>query len=209
MLKKLFTNDKFFAISTFCSAFSLAVLGIIYAIQYSDGMFGSGVIKIVGSIYLVVLYISYKRHEKNVLKGIMGATLSTMLISALYVIPMITLPAEKVIIPLNAVLSALLLTNHFVINSSRKSSPTNIRLNQVLVLLIAINLIAWSVVWFPYSLTATDIIADVCAIVGFAFMAASIVCVESRLDAYRLDREEAGWTEEAGYPEGYVHQKDR
>jgi len=38
---------------------------------------------------------------------------------------------------------------------------------------------------------------------------AAIVCVESRLDAYRLDREEAGWTEEKGYPEGYVHEHQK
>jgi len=41
---------------------------------------------------------------------------------------------------------------------------------------------------------------------GFACMTATIVCVESHLDAYRIDREAAGWTEEAGYPEGYVHE---
>jgi len=34
------------------------------------------------------------------------------------------------------------------------------------------------------------------------------VCVESRLDAYRLDRETAGWSEEKGYPEGYDRTKN-
>lgn len=36
-----------------------------------------------------------------------------------------------------------------------------------------------------------------------------IVCVESRLDAYRLNREKAGWTEETGYPEGYRHEYEK
>ena len=46
-------------------------------------------------------------------------------------------------------------------------------------------------------------------VIGFIGMTSVVVCVESRLDAYRMDREAAGWTEERGYPEGYVRPKDQ
>jgi len=53
------------------------------------------------------------------------------------------------------------------------------------------------------------ITASIFDIIGFIGTALVVVCVESRLDAYRLDREAAGWTEEKGYPEGYVHEYEK
>ena len=31
----------------------------------------------------------------------------------------------------------------------------------------------------------------------------TLVCLDTKLDTYRMMRQEAGWTEETGYPEGY------
>jgi len=60
-----------------------------------------------------------------------------------------------------------------------------------------------------YDETVLCYIADVIGMLSYSCMVAAIVCVESRLDAYRLDREAAGWTEEKGYPEGYVHEYEK
>jgi len=103
-------------------------------------------------------------------------------------------------------LVVFLFINHFVINSSRLSSKINILANQIVVVLIAIIVLVLQIVSFSsYSMTV-DYLFGILTIISFVGFTAVVVCVESRLDAYKLDREAAGWTEEKGYPEGYVHE---
>jgi len=83
-------------------------------------------------------------------------------------------------------------------------------LNQkISMLLILIPGVLWGIIGIVYDPGFVGIITQIIDVVGFTGMIAAIVCVESRLDAYRLDREAAGWTEEAGYPEGYVHEYEK
>ena len=103
----------------------------------------------------------------------------------------------------------MLFVNHFLINESHTAKPINICVNQIIAILLVVNTAAWSIYLLPHSVNAVNAVSEVIDIFGNAGFYCAIVCVESRLDAYRLDREAAGWTEEKGYPEGYVHQKDR
>ena len=54
--------------------------------------------------------------------------------------------------------------------------------------------------------SAVDYISTIADGIIFILTFVLICCVESRLDAYRIDRENAGWTEDNGYPEGSVHE---
>jgi len=81
--------------------------------------------------------------------------------------------------------------------------------DDILFAILAVDNIVWGVYWIPQYDNVMEIVWEIITIVSTVIIAAVIVCVESRLDAYRLDREAAGWTEEQGYPEGYVHQNEK
>lgn len=108
-----------------------------------------------------------------------------------------------------AVFLAILFINHFIINSVHHSKPVNIRINQIAALLYFVDCLAWDITWalsFPLGIETVGACIECISCTG---LIATIVSVESRLDAYRIDREKAGWTEEKGYPEGYVHEYEK
>jgi len=155
---------------------------------------------------VIALYISYRKHSKNVMKGMMGALLMGQLISAILFLSDPQTALELILVYAYLVLSLLLFINHFTINANRQASPNMVLFNQIILILIAIVSIVGNVLWIENYSSLLISIALIVEIPGIIGMNASIVCVESRLDAYRQDREAAGWTEEAGYPKGYVHE---
>jgi len=212
-LKKLFTNDSFFRLAALCGVVA-NVLGLIVRML----MGAAGTIDFPYSMKclfegacMLVLFLSYNRHNKNLMKGILGALLAVNLLTSVDIMPvMLGFPLDFTIAVAFFLLSLILFVNHFVMSSSRQSSPKNIYLNQIVsILLIMIPGVLWGVVGIVYDHSVPGVVTQAIDVIGFSGMIAAIVCIESRLDAYRLDRETAGWTEERGYPEGYVHQKDR
>jgi len=172
-------------------------------------------------ICLIYLYVSFKRHNKNVQKGLLGAVLMWYLYDEVgFVVDGIILDAEVfkvynsfsgivyiVLSLLCAILFAGLFVNHFIINSDHHSRPVNIFINQLLIILIAL----FSIISIPFQIHVLtghgwEIAEAVTWHTGLAALVVLIASYETRLDAYRIDREEAGWTEEKGYPEGYVHE---
>ena len=109
-------------------------------------------------------------------------------------------------------LDLILVINHFILNSSRRSNPLHVKISQITLLLLLIAVIVGYLIYlFVPSLdmigaTASDYIVNIVEGLNYVCVYAVIVCIESRLDAYRIDRENAGWTEEEGYPEGYIHE---
>lgn len=217
-MKKLFTNDAFFSAVVIVSVVGeilFCLLKLIAGITLVDGgvyvdsnwldILLSGIII---SACLVTLYISYKNHEKNVMKGMMGAILMAVLFDGVGYITKINLEVDKIVVPLYIIFAAGLFANHFAINKEHHSNPVNVVLNQILAALLAVCNIVWFIVRLASEASVMDAIADAIYAVAFACLAATIVCVESRLDAYRVNREKAGWTEEKGYPEGYVHEHE-
>ncbi len=204
-MKKLFTNDKFFMI-----AVVIAVIGnisnLFYCIYKGLDVLGMDAMSsLIATGCLIGLQVSYNKHQKNVMKGMMGALLASVVISCASMLHEIEFTIDYVIAPVTIILALGLFANHFIINESHEAGPVNIRVNQILVMLIAIAMLMWNAIWFPYSDSWIGLLTTIVYMVGFVFTMVSVVCVESRLDAYRLDREAAGWTEEKGYPEGYVH----
>jgi len=213
-MKKFFTNDKVFSL--------VAIGGFVCSLLYSIGCFAfwsdilastyasAAILMVINGVAVLSLYISYKKHAKNVMKGLIGV----LLYGNFATVCTITFPYTNTFtidIVCSFALLALtfaILVNHFIINSDHKSRKNNVLLNQILAILIVIVAIIWPISWIQY-LEGAAIIFQFITSLGIICIVGTIVCVESRLDAYRIDREAAGWTQEAGYPEGYVHQKDR
>ncbi len=209
-MKKLFTSDRFFAVSLVLSTIGMIIYAtrmFCRAFQTAEMIYWSyGLTHVVYPACLIVLFVTYKRHNKNVMKAMMGALMMTLVLDSFSYLQ--SFRAFDVTFAIVYIMVAIgLFTNHMLINGTHCSSRKNVTVNQVLVLLLALG----HIVWFVYTLPS--FISDswmtfsfVGYVLGYVFMAVAIICVESRLDAYRLDREAAGWTEEKGYPEGYVHE---
>jgi len=207
-MKKLFTNDIFFLAMVICAAVGESIQAFM-CIFWDDYAIQSQLTLLFRIVCVIVLYVSYKRHSKNVMKGMMGALLAAQLITAIQYLSELLIPADYICYSLFAALSALLFVTHFIINSDRQASPRMIRFNQLLVVLLFLNNTAIGIAWLVVDSAPLYFVINIGDLIGFLGMVASIVCVESRLDAYKLDREAAGWTEEAGYPEGYVHEYEK
>lgn len=212
-LKKLFTNELFFCEAALCGGIANFLLPLVHMLDGASGAvdFSYCAKCLLEGVCLLGLYISYCRHSKNVMKGLMGALLAVNLMLAIDLVSLMqSLTLDCVIEALFLVLSVVLLVNHFVISSSRRSSPKNVYVNQIACcLLMLFPGFIWGIAGIVFDSSVTSVLTQIVEILAFSGMVAAIVCVESRLDAYRLDREAAGWTEEDGYPEGYVHECDK
>jgi len=206
-MKKLFLNKKFFLVCVI-----LAVVGQVYrAIQQMsipEPNLSVTLCMLAFGICEIVLYSSFKNHEKNLMKGIMGA-----LLMGHFVLGTTWLGAgsavDVVFGLIYIVVVACILINHFMIAADRHSMIASIKLNQVLVIIGFVCVFAWDVVGCCAAFSAGAVVDYLLDIVALFGVFASIVCVETMLDSFKSDREAAGWTEEKGYPEGYVHQKDK
>jgi len=154
------------------------------------------------------LYNSYQSHDKNVMKGMMGVLLANLFYGSAMWIGTGT-AVDNIFGLINAAVLAVLGVNHFIINSDRSSRPENIKVNQTLVVIIFITNFIWNALVCIQDFSVVRLVVAIAGICSMFGIAATIVCVESRLDAYRLDREAAGWTEKDGYPEGYVHEFEK
>lgn len=209
-MKKLFTSDKFF--------FAMATLAVIGLIEYGIYLFTGGTIayssvggsSIMAAICTGALYVSYRKHHKNVMKCLIGALLMALILDGVASLSFINIAVDRICTPIYILISLGMFVNHCIINESRKASPAQVALNRVLVVAFAVNVIVWvGSSCILLNIRPIDTVSMAFYIIGCVCLAAVIVCVESRLDAYRLDREAAGWTEEAGYPEGYVREYEK
>lgn len=206
-MKKLFTNDTFFLIMVLCTICEIVFAIISITVYHNSDQ--ACLVLIIRVLCVFVLFISYKKHNKNVMKGMMGALLMAHLITAILRLSNDYFAIESIFSTIFAILATLLFINHFIINSSHKSNPVLITISQIILILLVLNNTVWGIAWMIEDNSVLNCIISILDIIGYMGMTAVVVCVESRLDAYRLDREKAGWTEEKGYPEGYIRQKDR
>jgi len=211
-MKKLFTNDKFFRLTALCGVAANVVGLLVRLMTGATGTvdFSYSMKCLFEAACILVIFISYNRHNKNLMKGMLGALLAVNLLTSVDILPMMSgYPLDFTIAVIFFLLSLVLFVNHFIISSSR-SSLQMVCVNQIVsVLLMLIPGFLWGIIGIVYDPSFIGIITQVIDVVGFSGMIALIVCVESRLDAYKLDREAAGWTEEKGYPEGYVHEYEK
>ena len=204
-MKKLFTNDKFFeAVSI------IVVLSGIFCMNeclvFKEGYLKDCIIMLFAVFCVIALYVSYKEHSKNVMKGLMGSILAIGVTDSVSRIGTATDTLGKICCGAYVLLAFFIFVNHFVINSEHHSSPVCVLLNQIAAILISVDIAIWRISGFKNCSGIWDTAENVFFIVLFTGIIVFLVCVESRLDSFRSNREEAGWSEEKGYPENYVHE---
>jgi len=207
-MKKLFTSDRFFLLVTVIAACFELISGVINVFAAPETIMGN-VLQIAVVACIATLYISYKKHNKNLMKAMMGALVMAFIMIEVMSLSTMSRTADMIATPCALVCAAVIFVNHMVINAKRQASPVNIVISQIAASLYALTYIVWMFAWIGECKSIWVLVSSVLYIVAIPCMMAAVVCIEARLDSYRTDREAAGWTEENGYPEGYVHQKDR
>ena len=201
---KIFENEEFMkacAIIAFFGGFLVASL-TFSAFGRPDAQVP---FYIVQGLLAIFLYRSYREHEKNVMKGLLGALLCELLLSEFCYIfgafserlasmfsagfgeGFMFIIIESIIIGMQI----LMFINHFAINSDHHSSPGKIKLNQYLLLGVMLVLLLQKIV-FALVIGISDTARVIWQASWFVFEIctyALIICIESRLDFFRIIRE--------------------
>lgn len=204
MLKKLFTNDKFFLVATVFSVLT-AIVSLVLFLLSGISLVDFGLFNLLSSNMLVPLcviglYKSYQSHNKNIMKYLMGLLMAIAALVDLYFLSGY-IASNKfnsnyviIIYVLLVVLDFVLIGNHLVLNSDHGSHPTNIKTNQITIFILAIlNVTNFIVFAFnpKYNGTSLEVqIGMISTMLTYLFAYTSIVCVESRLDFYKAIREQ-------------------
>ena len=164
--------------------------------------------RIIMAVFLVVLAISYIKHDKNVMKGMIGAVLATTFFSDLpYVFDMFesreyyfeTIGGIWTVYEIMEILIiaayVLIFVTHFLINSEHKSNPGKILFNQIVLMLVPLFYIIQVIVSIIIGRNAMFLAGKICNFLANVCILNMVVCIESKLDAYRIAREANGWTE--------------
>jgi len=152
----------------------------------------------------VIMYGSYRAHDKNVMKGLMGAELMWMLSSEVAITCTLMVTGKDafkaglgsgysffVVIEMIALLTMLFIfALHFMINSQRESSPTEIWLNQLLNVFLIVIYLVITILLLAFDYLSASMIVLMIFKVALMLM---VISIESRLDEYRIRRERRGW----------------
>ena len=202
--------DKFsavFANETFLRA-SVAATLVLYGVNLTAKLLCSLYsLFIVDSIFFLcvwALYVAYRRHNKNVQKGLLGAILMWYLYDEVnYVVGNIIFSSETFSQYNNfwgrgyiymsiatMVLFAALFVNHFIINGDHHSRSVNIFINQLLVIVIAvISIVSMCFQCVVFTGDFAGIMEAVSWHLGLAALVLMIAAYESRFNAYKIKRE--------------------
>jgi len=214
-MKKLFSNDVFFAVTAYISWICLLLSAVLLLFSYifttSIDSLQSVISNLLFATSTICLYVSYRSHSKNVMKGMMGALLGFVVMDALeqllFLDPSQIFQSGVQLIYL--VLAIALFAVHFLINMKHTPSTGKTAVFRIITVLMVIIQILWAVELVMQNSKALGTVIAILMEAGYICMILLINCVETRLDIYRQDRSEAGWTEEMGYPEGYVHEYEK
>jgi len=202
---KIFTKDKFFLTVTVLAVLGELLFAVVEGIAEPE-LLNVIIMSAVSAVCTLVLYCSYKKHNKNAMKAVMGGLLMSIFAQYTGSLSNGIADSDNAIALILALASILLFFSHISLNSNRKANAFQVYYNQILIIVIAIIEIIWDALWIANNNSALITVGGLAVMIGNSCVLAAVVCVESRLDAYRQDREAAGWTEEKGYPEGYVHE---
>lgn len=197
MLKKLFTNDKFFLITVFITVLCTIIDLFSLIMSGADLLMHLSWISthLLIAIFTVIIYISYLKHNKNIMKAVIGMLFGVLLMSDISSLVFYLSYSMDVFYGyVYVILDIVLIVNHLVLNSNHSSRPLAVKVNQITLLLQA----TASVLTFISTIKATslgdtniyDLLSTVVSPFLFVFAVASIVCVESRLDLYKAIREQ-------------------
>ena len=205
--REFFANDKVFIFSTIIAIIG-SIFNCFYVIIVNNNYF-NGFASFCQVICFIIMYTSYIHHEKNVMKGIIGTLLgikvlfyaytvsNAFLYLRLYDIPFSYLDISNTVL---LIVSLLFTINHYLINSEHHSNPTRVFLNQLLIIVNAVVVIAvyaslLRLLIIGNSSALNIIVVAICGI-GAVVSYNVVACIETRLDVYRVEREANGWKPE-------------
>lgn len=201
---KLFHSLTFMTLSVWAA---VVLLLAQTAYNFMNQSFELGITHFMIAVCCAALWFSYRRHSKNVMKFLIGFILALTLSTSLHVLSQRitdgTFSADlfgSVFLIVRLVLYLLFILNQILLNSTHDSRPAVIRCSwtatMLLMLLCAVEIIR------GISLHEVTVFYIISALKHVALLN-TLVCIDTKLDTYRAMRQKAGWTEEAGYPEGY------
>ena len=195
---RLYTNDALFKILTIITVVAMAV-SCIWLIP--NHLFMDTFFQLSQAIVFFFLYYSYQEHDKNLMKALIGLSLGLLLsyFASGSLMTDLSRSPLALVRPAMFVIVLAIVIIHFIINADHHSSPKLILANQLLLLAGMILMLIFTVcicTMMPPSLPFLEKFA--CFFNGLSYVCACavIVCIESRLDAYRIKREADGWTPE-------------
>lgn len=197
-LRDFFEDDKTFFASTviaavcfLCSGVNMCFLltkttNIVYYLY-------AALLLLIGPI-VAILYYSYVKHNKNVMKGLMP-----LLLALLFVIDLVAFldaylngeMLEKIVAGANSIIDVAIIVVHFLINSDHHSSPILVAANQILLIIYTLLSV---VTLFPVIFLSGSIIIGLGSLLtSFAYVAlvSTIICIETRIDAFKAKRDES------------------
>jgi len=192
ILSKVFANDKFYFFMTLISVIGGTYFAFSQIFVWHGYDILSAYTLLIRVLCVIVLYISYKRHSKNVMKGMMSALLMAQMLGALSWTRDLSSESsvtDIIFITVFVASAILLFINHFIINESHHSRPVHIFFNQIFCILMSVDNFIWDLIWLPYITDTVEISATIVDMISFPCLIATVICVESRLDAYRIIRE--------------------
>lgn len=187
---------------------SVVLTLLLYAVNLAAkilcGLYSLFILDLVFVLCVAALFIAYRKHNKNVQKGLLGAILMWYLYDEVnYVVANIIFDNEVfdrynnfwgrgyIYMSIATMfLFAALFINHFIINGDHHSRSFNVFLNQLLVIVIAIISIVSMV--FQCFLFDGEFASSLEAIswhTGLSALVLMIAAYESRFNAYKLKRE--------------------
>ena len=204
--RNFFANDKVFLTSTVIAAIGSLLNGVNVIV--TTRRYFTGVVSFFLVACIIIMYTSYVHHEKNVMKGMIGTYLGIKVVFNTYVICTAVTNLTIFKIPFTAldissavslVISILFTINHYLINSDHHSNPTRVFLNQLLIIVNAIEVIVVYASVLSQSTVGgsllNSIVVVICGI-GAVVSYNVVACIETRLDVYRVEREANGWKPE-------------
>ena len=187
---------------------SVAATLLLYAVNLAAkllcGLYSLFIVDLVFFLCVAALFLAYRRHSKNVQKGLLGSVLMWYLYDEVnYVVANIIFDPGVFSVYNNfwgrgyiymsiatMVLFAALFVNHYIINGDHHSRSANVFLNQLLVISIAvISIVSMCFQCVVFEGNFAAILEAVSWHIGLAALVLMIAAYESRFNAYKLKRE--------------------
>ena len=199
----VFAREKFLTASVVAT---LLFYGVNLVAKLLCGLYSLFIIDFVFFLCVAALFAAYRRHSKNVQKGLLGAILMWYLYDEVnYVVANILFDSEVFTVYNNfwgrgyiymsiatMVLFAALFVNHFIINGDHHSRSVNVFLNQLLVITIAIlSIVSMCFQCVVFEGDFAGILEATSWHTGLAALVLMIAAYESRFNAYKIKRESA------------------
>ena len=208
--------EKFFASSKLLTtAFIIAFAGFIVSAVFSfipmNGIginIESSVFTIVTAVLILLLFVTFRKHETNLMHISTGALFITFILSSIVfvVTAIVTIGSSPLFIILPLVEEALyiiLFINHLTINTKHGPTRGRVVVNQVISVIICsyelFVIITYIVLAVQNPALTMLIVSYIVSALGKMFAFMMLVSIESKLNTYKVLREvfdkNGGWTE--------------